>query len=56
MSMIPAPFRQSTEQAEAVRIAAEITGLSKAETMRKAIDFGLPILVEKLPKRAEIKV
>lgn len=56
MSMTPAPFRQSSEQAEAVKIAAEITGLSKAETMRKAIDFGLPILVKKLPKRVELKV
>ncbi len=50
MPTTPTPFRQSEEQRRAVREASVQIGLSHAETMRKAIDFGLPILVKKLAK------
>lgn len=53
--MTPTPFRQSDEQRRSVKEASALVGLSQAETMRKAIDFGLPILVKKLAKRADAK-
>ncbi len=51
MANAPTPFRQSPEQRKAVKEAARIVGLSCAETMRKAIDFGLPVLVKRLGKK-----
>lgn len=51
MASTPHSLRLSDEQKEKIRVAAAVVGLPFPDTIRKAIDFGLPVLVERLTKK-----
>ncbi len=48
----PYPVRLTDDQRKDIKEAAEKIGLSFPETMRKAIDFGLPELVKILGRKS----
>lgn len=51
MPSTPYPIRLSDEQKERIKTAAAAVALPFPETIRKAIDFGLPVLVDRLTKK-----
>lgn len=53
MASTPYPVRLGDERKKAIKAAADATQLPFSETVRKAIDFGLPVLVDRLTKKSK---
>ena len=53
MASTPYPVRLGEEREKKVKEAAAAVALPFPETIRKAIDFGLPILVDRLTKKSK---
>lgn len=54
MPMTPYPFRQSEEQRLEVKRVSKVVKFNIAETMRRAIDAGLPVIEHRFATKTHI--